>query len=192
MFSESAVANTQSNGATTRKQVMSKRANSATVDNTRSYMRSIGHIPRLTHEQEIELGKQVQQMMSLLAAKEALTKRLRREPKLAEWAAHKGLTEAEINQILQQGRLAKRKMVSANLRLVVAIAKKYTKRNLEFLDLIQEGNIGLQQAVEKYDPSKGYRFSTYAYMWCMQGITRAIATSSRTIYLPLKSDRKVK
>lgn len=191
MFSASAVANTQSNGATKRKQVMSKGGFNAKLDNTRSYMRSIGRIPRLTHEQEIELGKQVQQMMSLLVAKEDLTKKLRREPKVAEWAAHKGLKEAEINQILRQGHRAKQKMVEANLRLVVAIAKKYTKRNLEFLDLIQEGNIGLQQAVEKYDPSKGYRFSTYAYWLCRQGITRAIATSSRTIHLPTNQVEKL-
>ncbi|MHC5712871.1 MAG: RNA polymerase sigma factor, RpoD/SigA family, partial [Nostoc sp.] len=162
-----------------------------TVDMVRTYLREIGRVPLLTREQEIVFGKQVQQMMTLIDAKEALAKKLQREPNMSEWADKVEQSETEVQQTVTQGKRAKQKMIEANLRLVVAIAKKYQKRNMEFLDLIQEGTLGLERGVEKFDPTRGYKFSTYAYWWIRQAITRAIAQQGRTIRLPIHITEKL-
>ena len=155
-------------------------------DLVRSYLRDIGRVPLLTHEQEITLGRQVQELMVIEELEAELALRAGgQKPTEKELAAAAGLSAAVLKKRLVGGRRAKERMVAANLRLVVSVAKKYTKRNMELLDLIQEGTIGLVRGVEKFDPTRGYKFSTYAYWWIRQGITRAIAEKSRTIRLPI-------
>ena len=133
-------------------------------NNITSYLKEIGRTSLLSGEEEVQLANQIQAMLSL-TEKENLT--------------------AEESKIVRQGQIAKQKMVQANLRLVVSIAKKYQNRGLSLLDLIQEGSIGLMIAAEKFDPSKGYKFSTYSYWWIRQAMTRAIANNARTIRLPI-------
>ena len=148
-------------------------------DSVRAYLRDIGRIPLLEHDEEILLGHKVQKLMELEEQKKELS------------LDDQGLADAkdvplkQIKRELRDGKKAKEKMVTANLRLVVSVAKKYTKRNMELLDIIQEGTIGLVRGVEKFDPGRGYKFSTYAYWWIRQGITRAIAEKSRAIRLPI-------
>jgi RNA polymerase nonessential primary-like sigma factor len=155
------------------------------VDLVRSYLRDIGRVPLLTHEQEITLGRQVQELMDLESLESELESKAGEKPSRDLLAKASGLSSMQLKRKLQHGRRAKERMVAANLRLVVSVAKKYTKRNMELLDLIQEGTIGLVRGVEKFDPTRGYKFSTYAYWWIRQGITRAIAEKSRTIRLPI-------
>ena len=148
-------------------------------DNVRAYLRDIGRIPLLEHDEEILLGRKVQRLMTLQEMKKELS--LDNEG----LADAMDLTVKQIKRELREGTKAKEAMVTANLRLVVSVAKKYTKRNMELLDIIQEGTIGLVRGVEKFDPGRGYKFSTYAYWWIRQGITRAIAEKSRAIRLPI-------
>ncbi len=134
------------------------------VDTVRHYLQSIGKTPLLSGAEEIKLAEEIQAMLPLLKKDE--------------------LTPQE-EKVVHRGQKARDKMIQANLRLVVSIAKKYLNSGLSLLDLIQEGSLGLIRGVEKFDPSRGYKFSTYAYWWIRQGITRAIAEQSRTIRLPI-------
>jgi RNA polymerase nonessential primary-like sigma factor len=148
-------------------------------DSVRSYLRDIGRIPLLEHDEEIILGRRVQRLMEINELKAELN---------ADNENLAGVLDIPLKQLkreIREGEKAKDKMVTANLRLVVSVAKKYTKRNMELLDIIQEGTIGLVRGVEKFDPGRGYKFSTYAYWWIRQGITRAIAEKSRAIRLPI-------
>ncbi len=135
------------------------------------YLATIGRIPLLTPAEEIELGNQVQAMMQLT------------EDGSRDFD-DSGLSTQQ-RRTIRIGRRAKERMMKANLRLVVSVAKKYQGKGLELLDLIQEGSLGLERAVEKFDPTRGYKFSTYAFWWIRQSMTRAIACQSRTIRLPV-------
>jgi RNA polymerase primary sigma factor len=137
-----------------------------TSDPVSWYLATIGREPLLTAAEEIELGNQVQALMRLL------------EEGRDDYSSQE-------QKIMRVGQRAKQRMMKANLRLVVSVAKKYQGKGMELLDLIQEGSLGLERAVEKFDPTRGYKFSTYAFWWIRQSMTRAIACQSRTIRLPV-------
>ena len=147
-----------------------------TDDPVRMYLKEIGKVNLLTSEEEIALA---QKMDAGNAAKEQLEELEKAGEEIPEE------TRTELNELIKEGEKAKQKLAEANLRLVVSIAKRYVGRGMQFLDLIQEGNLGLIKAVEKFDYTKGYKFSTYATWWIRQAITRAIADQARTIRIPV-------
>ena len=153
-------------------------------DSIGNYLQTIGQIPLLSAEEQIRLSRQVADSIQLEQIRRQLTEKLGRQPSYLEWSQEAKMTLAEFHRRLNLSRQAKNKMIRANLRLVVFIAKKYLKRGLSLPDLIQEGNLGLIRAVEKFEPDKGCKFSTYAYWWIRQAILRAISEQSRTIRLP--------
>ena len=144
----------------------------ATADPVKDYLKQIGKVPLLNAEQEVELAKRIE--AGLFA-----------EEKLGSGEGFDTDTRLDLDWISADGRRAKNHLLEANLRLVVSLAKRYTGRGMLFLDLIQEGNLGLIRAVEKFDYTKGYKFSTYATWWIRQAITRAMADQARTIRIPV-------
>ena len=148
------------------------RSGRLSADSIGWYLSTIGRVPLLTPAEEIELAHHVQAAKRLLARpSHELTAQNRRQ--------------------IRMGQRARNRMMAANLRLVVSVAKKYQNQGLELLDLVQEGAIGLERAVDKFDPAMGYKFSTYAYWWIRQGMTRAIDNSARTIRLPIHVSEKL-
>ena len=149
-----------------------KRSGRQSTDSIGYYLSTIGRVPLLTAAEEIELAHHVQNMKQLLKI-----------PEIERNIRHR--------QQIRMGKRARDRMMAANLRLVVSVAKKYQNQGLELLDLVQEGAIGLERAVDKFDPAMGYKFSTYAYWWIRQGMTRAIDNSARTIRLPIHISEKL-
>ncbi|GBE73227.1 group 2 RNA polymerase sigma factor SigE [Microcystis aeruginosa NIES-87] len=155
-------------------------------DTVGAFFKEMARYPLLSAEEEIELAYLVKFLMEAEEVRQKLQENLHRPPTKTEWAIALELdNERQLENRLYRGRTAKRKMIRSNLRLVVSIAKRYLNRGVPFLDLIQEGAIGLNRAAEKFDPNKGYKFSTYAYWWIRQAITRTIANDARTIRLPI-------
>lgn len=150
-----------------------------------AFFKEMARYPLLKPNEEVELARCVRYLVEMEDLQARLTQELGRTPSRAELAAAQGLTERQLEHKFHRSRVAKRKMIRSNLRLVVSIAKRYLNRGVPFLDLIQEGALGLNRATEKFDPDKGYKFSTYAYWWIRQGITRTIANDARTIRLPI-------
>jgi RNA polymerase primary sigma factor len=161
----------RSRGSTTR-QGAQRSSGRVSSDSIGWYLSNIGRVPLLTAAEEIELAHHVQ-----------AAKRLQQQ-------AQGAFTPRQLRQI-RMGQRARDRMMAANLRLVVSVAKKYQNQGLELLDLVQEGAIGLERAVDKFDPAMGYKFSTYAYWWIRQGMTRAIDNSARTIRLPIHISEKL-
>ena len=156
-----------------------------TDDAVGAFFKEMARYPLLKPSEEIELARQVRFLSKVETASEKLQKELGRKPTRQELVEKLKVSEVDFTQKLHEGRNAKRRMIRSNLRLVVSIAKRYLNRGVPFLDLIQEGALGLNRATEKFDPDKGYKFSTYAYWWIRQGITRTIANDARTIRLPI-------
>lgn len=158
---------------------------SGSDDTVGAFFKEMARYPLLKPDEEVDLARRVKFLVEIEQLRNSLQEKLDRKPTKAEVAAAVEMTERQLEGNLYRGRVAKRKMIRSNLRLVVSIAKRYINRGVPFLDLIQEGALGLNRAAEKFDPDKGYKFSTYAYWWIRQAITRTIANDARTIRLPI-------
>ncbi|MDR9404671.1 MAG: RNA polymerase sigma factor, RpoD/SigA family [Halothece sp. Uz-M2-17] len=154
-------------------------------DTVGAFFKEMARYPLLQPEEEVELAQQVKLAADIEQKRQELAEKLGSSPNKQQLAEALAMQVKELERKLYQGRVAKRRMIRSNLRLVVSIAKRYLNRGVPFLDLIQEGAIGLNRAAEKFDPNKGYKFSTYAYWWIRQAITRTIANDARTIRLPI-------
>jgi RNA polymerase nonessential primary-like sigma factor len=155
------------------------------IDNLDRYLEEIGRYPLLSKEREVHLSRQVQRRLALVALTEGS------EIHLDLWAKKAGVSTEELQQTLKTGERAKEVLVRHNLRLVVSIAKKYRDQGLSLEDLIQEGNVGLMQAAERFDPEKGYRFSTYATWWIRRDVSQAVANQGRTIRVSVYMQKKM-
>ena len=163
-----------------------KRSKASLEDNVGAFFKEMARYPLLQSEEEVTLANDVKLMVEIEETRQQLAEKLARKPTKEELVTALSLESVrQLEQRLYKGKVAKRKMIRSNLRLVVSIAKRYLNRGVPFLDLIQEGAIGLNRATEKFDPDKGYKFSTYAYWWIRQAITRTIANDARTIRLPI-------
>jgi RNA polymerase sigma factor (sigma-70 family) len=167
------------------------------IDNLDRYLEEIGRYPLLSKERELHLSRQVQQRLALLALTEGMEEGLeqgkeqRKELRPELLAKRAGISLQELQQTLKTGERAKDVLVRHNLRLVVSIAKKYRDQGLSLEDLIQEGNVGLMQAAERFDPEKGYRFSTYATWWIRRDVSQAVANQGRTIRVSVYMQKKM-
>ncbi|MCO5583844.1 hypothetical protein L7F22_037759 [Adiantum nelumboides] len=174
--------------ATLTRQSRSKKsgAQSLSTDPIRTFLNTNGsrRTKLLTAEEEVELSRKIQDLLAMEAIKVNLHVHLGREPTLAEWAKSLDLEVGAFSTRYSEGRQAKDRMIMSNLRLVISVAKKYQNRGMSLPDLIQEGSVGLIRGCEKFDPEKGFKFSTYAHWWIRQALTKAITEQSRTVRLP--------
>lgn len=160
-------------------------------DSTGVYLQEIGREDLLTPEEEVRYAKLVKLLIEIENTRSKLEEELNRKPKPAEICKELKISLRELRKRKQEGQIAKEILIERNLRLVVSIAKKYLNRGLSFQDLIQEGTLGLMRSVEKFEVTKGYKLSTYAYWWIRQGITRGIAERGREIRLPIHISEKL-
>ncbi|GJP56331.1 hypothetical protein CLOM_g15393 [Closterium sp. NIES-68] len=150
-----------------------------------TFLTEIGKAKLLTREEEIELSRRVKKSVELQNLRARVSEELGREATHAEWAKAQGCSVYSLRRKLREGELARHKLLATNLRLVVSVAKKYLRCGVELSDLVAAGTMGLSKGVEKFDPNRGYKLSTYVHWWIRQAVTRAVADHSRTIRLPV-------
>ncbi|WP_126146883.1 sigma-70 family RNA polymerase sigma factor [Synechococcus elongatus] len=156
-------------------------------DDLKTFLKEIGKYPLLKPVEEIELGRRVKRLTAIKDACEGRLDKL----DLQRYAETHDLSMSEVEQAVRSGRAAKSRMITGNLRLVISIAKKFQHRGVELLDLVQEGVLGLEKAIDRFDPDKGFRFSTFSYWWIRQAIARLTASNSRAMKLPIHIAGKV-